>query len=581
MKNYTFGNTVYSLRLSKHLSQKELGNMLGVSDKAVSRWENGSSQPRSSLLPKLAEVLGVTLDKLLSGREKVSVADNNPASGDFSAQKSAGKGASDLVKVNFIPACGDSNGNYLCTWAMQGDVANKLNIAGDDFPARQRNALNEKTIFDESLYHPYSVDDRKSLVFLLDDGWDVPYNSLANNPKIFGSIMPDEEKFASCGNTPQERLYEISQRVKALGYAGLGLWISPNHVGGSEPFDMAQAREYWEERARWCQAAGVRYWKCDWGIHSRTPGYREMMTECVRKFAPDIIIEHAREIPPFFDVNSSENRSRLNDMCKVFEYSDVLRTYDVQKPFADSETFFRANFLLKNADFSLIRHNAKGLVNVESQPLVAVGLGFNIGVMRYSLETEAALRWQRICPPFSALQGEYITGDETVTDMLRFDADPTWWTKCQWKTFSLTVPMAAARGTQLPKVKADGLKPIVLACSHPERDALAVSTLRRIVDPNKHVIAPADVTVYPKTLKTTVGAFGYYKSLTLEFPTDIPKGTAVWTQCLLDDVAVNVTDSVNICKNRVTLDGLLMRRLGHKSGVKSTEHDPVLIIKLC
>ena len=83
MKNYIFGNTVYSLRLSKHLSQKELGNMLGVSDKAVSRWENGNSQPRSSLLPKLAEVLGVTLDKLLSGRENVSAADNHPASGDF------------------------------------------------------------------------------------------------------------------------------------------------------------------------------------------------------------------------------------------------------------------------------------------------------------------------------------------------------------------------------------------------------------------------------------------------------------------------------------------------------------------
>ena len=29
MKNYTFGNTVYSLRLSKHLSQKELGNATG------------------------------------------------------------------------------------------------------------------------------------------------------------------------------------------------------------------------------------------------------------------------------------------------------------------------------------------------------------------------------------------------------------------------------------------------------------------------------------------------------------------------------------------------------------------------
>ena len=582
MKSYVFGNTVYNLRLSKHLSQKDLGNMLGVSDKAVSRWENGSSQPRATLLPKLADALGVSLDKLLSGREKASAVAANPASGDFSAQQLTDKSASDFIKVNFIPEKATENGNYLCTWALQQVAAVQLNIPGNNVPERQRNALSGQTVFREDIYHPFSAEYRSGLIFLLDDGWDVPMGTDASASRVlFGLCEPDAEKFACLGNTPEQRLCELSCRIKEMGYCGLGLWISPQHSGQPKLNSIEDDRAYWEEKAKLSHSAGVRYWKVDWGRDSATPGYREMMTECVRKCAPGLLIEHAYEHGPFFDSPTGPDHPRTAQMCERFEYSDFFRTYDVMKPFDDISTYCRANALLKKADFSRMRCGAKGFVNVESQPLVAVGMGFNLGVMKYSLETVAALRWQRICPPFSALQGEYVTSDENVIDSLRFDYEPSWWTDCRWKTFSLTVPMSAARGTKLPKVKADGLKPIVLACGHPEKDVLAVSTLRRNVDPNKHVIAPADITVYPKTLKTTVGVFGYYKSLTLEFPVDVPKGVSVWVQCLLDDVAVNVTDSVNICKNRVTLDGLLLRQWGYKAGEDCTEHEPALIINIC
>ncbi len=578
MKDYKFGNTLTELRKARHLSQKELGQLLSVSDKAVSRWENGSAKPRASVLPKLAKILDVSIDKLLGGSGLVHSSAVAPASGDFVSQRDINNSAADTVKVNFIPKEAKPNGNYLCTWHMQEATADKLSITASDSGVRMRDALNEKTLFEtEEFYHPFPKEYRSGLIFLLDDGWDVPYGADASMP-IFGSVEPDKEKFASMGKTPEQMLCEMSHRVKEMGYAGLGLWISPNNLNATEPFSMDVARKYWEERAKWCNAADVRYWKCDWGTFSRYPGYREMMTECVKKYAPKLLIEHARGFLPFHDTS---NPQCVVDMCRAFEYSDVLRTYDVQQPFADVETYFRVNELLKGIDQSKVRHKAKGLVNVESQPMVAAGLGMNIGVMNRSYEADEVLRWQRICPPFSAIGCEYVTSDETVTDILRFDTDPCNWRNMQWKAFSVEVPMVAARGTRLPTVQAGTIKPIVLASGHPECDALAVSSIRRNIDPNKYIAVPADVTVYPESLKTTVGVFGIYRSLTLEFESDIPKNATVWTQCLLDGTAVNVTEFVSASGNRLTVDGLLLRKLGHKAGEKSNDHEPALIIKIC
>ena len=64
---YKVGNLIATLRLEKGLSQGELGLMLGVTNKAVSRWETGRGYPDTALLLKLAEILGITVDELLKG----------------------------------------------------------------------------------------------------------------------------------------------------------------------------------------------------------------------------------------------------------------------------------------------------------------------------------------------------------------------------------------------------------------------------------------------------------------------------------------------------------------------------------
>ena len=65
----TIGNRISALRKKKGLKQEELAAALGVSGQAVSKWENDQTCPDISLLPKLAQVLDVTVDLLLTGEE--------------------------------------------------------------------------------------------------------------------------------------------------------------------------------------------------------------------------------------------------------------------------------------------------------------------------------------------------------------------------------------------------------------------------------------------------------------------------------------------------------------------------------
>lgn len=66
MRDYGFGNFLYELRVRRGLSQFQLGMLVGVSDKAVSKWENGLAKPQSGILYKLSEALGITIDELLA-----------------------------------------------------------------------------------------------------------------------------------------------------------------------------------------------------------------------------------------------------------------------------------------------------------------------------------------------------------------------------------------------------------------------------------------------------------------------------------------------------------------------------------
>jgi Helix-turn-helix. len=63
----TIGKRISNLRKEKGITQEDLAERLGVTPQAVSKWENDISYPDITLLPRLAEILGVTVDELLSG----------------------------------------------------------------------------------------------------------------------------------------------------------------------------------------------------------------------------------------------------------------------------------------------------------------------------------------------------------------------------------------------------------------------------------------------------------------------------------------------------------------------------------
>ena len=72
---YEFGNRLYELRTQKELTQKELGKLLGVSNKAVSKWETGEAKPRVDTINKLAQILDVNIGELLG--EEFSLAESS------------------------------------------------------------------------------------------------------------------------------------------------------------------------------------------------------------------------------------------------------------------------------------------------------------------------------------------------------------------------------------------------------------------------------------------------------------------------------------------------------------------------
>jgi len=71
----TFGSRLRVARQAIGMTQQRLGDALGVSKGAVSRWESGIDQPKFDLLPELRSRLRVSLDYLICGANGKSIAD--------------------------------------------------------------------------------------------------------------------------------------------------------------------------------------------------------------------------------------------------------------------------------------------------------------------------------------------------------------------------------------------------------------------------------------------------------------------------------------------------------------------------
>jgi len=69
-KKHKIGDTIAKLRKEKGWTQNELAEKLQVSDKAISKWESNKGDPSTEFLPVMAQLFGVTLDYLMTGKEQ-------------------------------------------------------------------------------------------------------------------------------------------------------------------------------------------------------------------------------------------------------------------------------------------------------------------------------------------------------------------------------------------------------------------------------------------------------------------------------------------------------------------------------
>ena len=69
MNTYVTGTTIRQLRESRHLTQAELAETIGVSSKTVSKWETAKGLPDISLLQPLAQALGISVIELMNGEQ--------------------------------------------------------------------------------------------------------------------------------------------------------------------------------------------------------------------------------------------------------------------------------------------------------------------------------------------------------------------------------------------------------------------------------------------------------------------------------------------------------------------------------
>ena len=75
MDQLKIGKFIADCRKQKNLTQMQLAEKIGITDKAISKWERGIAMPDSSIMLELCDILGISVNELLSG-EKINMKNN-------------------------------------------------------------------------------------------------------------------------------------------------------------------------------------------------------------------------------------------------------------------------------------------------------------------------------------------------------------------------------------------------------------------------------------------------------------------------------------------------------------------------
>lgn len=168
MSDYVNGETIKKLRKERNLTQQELADMLFVSNKAVSKWENNKGYPDSSLLYPLSKAFKVSLSELMTGE----IVKNNNVSANLS-----------MSKIYVCPICG----NVVRAIGEASISCCGINLIAD-VPIEAKDEIIVENIEDEmyvKINHPMTKDDYISFI-----------SFVADNKEEFVKLYPESEATA-------------------------------------------------------------------------------------------------------------------------------------------------------------------------------------------------------------------------------------------------------------------------------------------------------------------------------------------------------------------------------------------------
>ena len=521
--------------------------------------------------------------------------------------------------MQLIPSEGRNTQNYWCSWRNQRLFMSNPFLHMRLFDKKAHEALQRDMLSDEFLFGTpgvvahYMQSIRKDMYIMLDDGWDLPFEG---DYTSVGSLRLNSDRFPYHGATPAENLRILSKKISDLGYAGTGLWVpmQAERETWENRYGLDRFRDFWIERAKWMDYAGIAYLKVDWGIHQHHLPYRTMLTEIVHKHAPGIKVEHAVLDGWFFDPNA--DRTRLFDVMRI---SDAFRCYDVKFEFNSASSLGRAAAMLTLG--CEMAEGCDGIVNVGEEPYLAAALGCTMGIMSHPLlrgcvsmmlpddfkngithrsllksdfhsfdHYERALRWQRLAPAMTYSAGDTVTSDAILEDSWTYDKEPYPYNvgELEGKTVRQSAPQIVSRNAPLPEIVRSGAyhvksyEPYVVASKNRESGVYTVATLGRTVDGVLNCTTPeADIVCRSLSAEKCVGVFGEYRTLTLEFDESIEGKRLFGGDILLDEQPeITSLEGVRIEGNRLTLSGELIHRLGTAAASFHDLADPGCVFRL-
>jgi len=502
--------------------------------------------------------------------------------------------------------------NYFCTWHLMYWYPNHCDVPN----LQTRDVLCDEILFGENGIAVTSYPQvRKDLYLLLDDGWDVGSSRASTLPEsvwfrpYIGSCQLSEEKFPGYGDTPPERLKTLVNKVKALGWKGLGIWISPTVSYGKDVIGRGKGfKEFWRIRMEWSKYAGISYWKVDWGDYDISDKHRRILSSLKEEIYPELLMEHAVMRDPW-NKKGEESEYYIAAHRHRLEYSDVLRTYDVAFALSIPTTLSRIAALLQHPP--KMKPGCLGLINAEDELYLSAALGLAFGVMRFDIGEHAinsgpnwafggerhfpetrparcqldevlrAVRWQTdFAPAFCADLGYTSVSSERTADFWNFTPDETWAHQlCRGEDTLQYAPQIVARNAPMPCVTAcDEIPPYLTACRNPN-GALSIATLGRVTPEHGFFAPKADVFWDTGTLSGVVGIFGHYKSLTLTFE-QLLEGKKIYAKDLIEDEFYDVTSAVKISGNIITLDGQWIDDIGTKCNRSGDFSEPGLVLRI-